>query len=451
MEKQNQEEERQQGKDEMNLAEYPISLLSKRQEPGKNTLEFTDTITGGAGKPVKRQWTVTGAEKYGLPVAGDNEVILALMAIGKAQGFPSRKIEFSRKRLLEIMGWEIKGQDYERINGALRRLKGVTIEAKNAWWDNERKGYVTKLFGIIDDVEYADSREKRKKEPQGQMEFSLSYVNLSEVLFQSIQAGYIKTLDITTYFKLKSAIAKRLYRYLDKKKYDSKKHFTMNLFTLAEAHLGLQKTKFASHIKEKLDPAHEELQEAGFLASWKYEKTSDSSSEKVIYTFTEKKKALPAPTEQKSGDGDPLLEKLLQIGITHETAEQIVKKYSIEEIEAQVRALPYRNAENPAALLIKAIKEKWPMPEGFLQEERRAEQERTEQARQEEEARVKEEQRQRREAYLAGITPVELAELQQEAEERARQMGGQVFKGKKIPEQIVKAYMAEIAGERLAK
>lgn len=62
------------GKDEMNLVEYPITLLSKRHESKTKTIEFSDTITGDGGKLIKREWIVTGSDKYGLPLAQYNDV-----------------------------------------------------------------------------------------------------------------------------------------------------------------------------------------------------------------------------------------------------------------------------------------------------------------------------------------------------------------------------------------
>ncbi|MFH0924474.1 MAG: hypothetical protein V1872_02390, partial [bacterium] len=57
-------------KDEMNLAEYPITFLSRRAPKGVKTIEYTNWVTiEGKKKPLK--WIVTGSDKYGLPVGGD--------------------------------------------------------------------------------------------------------------------------------------------------------------------------------------------------------------------------------------------------------------------------------------------------------------------------------------------------------------------------------------------
>ena len=56
-------------RDEMNLAEFPLSVLSTRVSPGKKTLEFEDSVLDKNGHPVKRQWIITAADKFGLPTA----------------------------------------------------------------------------------------------------------------------------------------------------------------------------------------------------------------------------------------------------------------------------------------------------------------------------------------------------------------------------------------------
>ena len=59
------------GRDEMNLVEFPFATLSERSGESK-VLEFqVDEYDRVAGKPVIRKLTVTGDAKYGLPTAKD--------------------------------------------------------------------------------------------------------------------------------------------------------------------------------------------------------------------------------------------------------------------------------------------------------------------------------------------------------------------------------------------
>ena len=54
------------GKDEMNLAVFPIAALSVRVPKNVKALKFEDTIQGDGGKMVKRSWTVQGGADCGL-------------------------------------------------------------------------------------------------------------------------------------------------------------------------------------------------------------------------------------------------------------------------------------------------------------------------------------------------------------------------------------------------
>ncbi len=62
------------GRDEMNLAEFPITLLADRVPEGCKTLVFEDRH----GK-----LTVVGSEDLGLPTAPDSDVIVALLHLTK--------------------------------------------------------------------------------------------------------------------------------------------------------------------------------------------------------------------------------------------------------------------------------------------------------------------------------------------------------------------------------
>src|SRR5512136_1845050 len=92
------------GRDEMNLAEFPFALLSKRVPPGLNEIRFSDTIRGPSGQPVERRWVLTASPKHGLPVAADELVYVALMEATKEQGFNSRVVHTSRQDLARRMG-----------------------------------------------------------------------------------------------------------------------------------------------------------------------------------------------------------------------------------------------------------------------------------------------------------------------------------------------------------
>jgi hypothetical protein len=97
-----------------------------------------------------------------------------------------------------------------------------------------------------------------------------SFFQWSEVLFKSFQVGFIKKLDLDFYLNLRSAVSKRLYRFLDKH-FWYKSKVSCNVFVLAHEKIGISRNyKYASSLRQQLDPALEELQETGYLESFSY-------------------------------------------------------------------------------------------------------------------------------------------------------------------------------------
>ncbi len=59
------------------------------------SLQISDTIISEGGKPIKREWIVTGSDKFGLPLAADNDLLMAILAIGKENNFKTQTLKFS--------------------------------------------------------------------------------------------------------------------------------------------------------------------------------------------------------------------------------------------------------------------------------------------------------------------------------------------------------------------
>ncbi|MBC7287412.1 MAG: replication initiator protein A, partial [Armatimonadetes bacterium] len=338
--------------DELNLAEFPFALLSDRQRPGVSTLIFTDDIRSPDGQSVKRVWTVTGAEEFGLPTPADEAVYLVLSELTRAQGLSSAKVHFSRYELVRRLGWPDKGSSYSRLHQALDRLLGVTITATRAFYDIKTHAYVDVGFHIIDDyalVKEPPGRKGREAEPPQ------SYIRWNTVIYASFLAGYVKGLDLSTYLMLRSAVSRRLYRYLDKKRYDGKPEFRIGLYKLAFEKLGMSRTYYPSHIRAELARAHEELLRIGFIRSVDYVSSQVTGEPIVVYRFGRGKS--PAPHAD-------LVDKLVRLGMAEPVALELVMT-DPEAVRRQLEFLPYREARNPAGLLVRAVREDWPPPPAY--------------------------------------------------------------------------------------
>jgi hypothetical protein len=243
-------------RDEMNLVEFPISVLSKRTDPTIKTLEFTDFVTSKNGDNIERKWIITGADKFGLPTSSDDEVLLGLLKLSVDKGFSERKIYFTRYELLRVLKWSTEGRSYTRLQKALDRLSGVRIKTINGFFDNESKRHTTRNFGLID--EYEINSHSGGDLPN-------SFFVWSDVMFRSFQVGFIKRLDLDFYLELKTAVAKRLFRYLDKH-FWYKSSLRKNLFSLCHEKIGVSRNfKYSSSLLQQIEPGVEELIQKGFL------------------------------------------------------------------------------------------------------------------------------------------------------------------------------------------
>lgn len=348
-------------RDEMNLAEFPITVLSTRADPKIKTLEFQDSVKLKSGKLLRREWIITGADKFGLPTATDDEVLLGLLKLTVDDGIKSQKVYFTRYELLRILKWSTEGRSYSRLQNALDRLSGVRVKATNAFFDNEAKSHRTKNFGIIDAYEINDGRDSGHKP---------SFFIWSEELFNSFQVGFIKKFDLDFYLDLKSSISKRLYRYLDKLFWYKTRH-TFNLFTLAHEKIGISRNyKYASSIKQQLDPALQELIEQNFISGVEYQGRGRNTE--IILSAAQKKprsQGAISKSEEKtveeeselSAEMDPLLADLIERGILKPQAERLIANLTADQKKRVPQIIAYVDSlvQSDSKLITKS-------PTGFL-------------------------------------------------------------------------------------
>jgi hypothetical protein len=138
-------------KDEMNFAELPLALPCHRPPKGKNAIRVTIATRDAQGRPIDKEWLVTGDSLYGLPLATDEEVFLGLMHFLHQSGFQNRRVHFTQYSLFQRLGWGDGQWAYDRLQTSLDRIKGATIRSKEAFWDHKGKCFVTKAFNLIDD------------------------------------------------------------------------------------------------------------------------------------------------------------------------------------------------------------------------------------------------------------------------------------------------------------
>lgn len=395
-------------RDEMNLAEFPLAVLSTRSDPNVKTLEFADIQRLKNGETIERKWIITAADKFGLPTSTDDDVVLGLIRLTMDQGYRDPKVYFTRYELLKVLRWSTEGRSYSRLTKSLDRLSGVRIRATNAFYDNSLKAYQTRNFGIIDAYEINDSRGMcaaldDEGDRQSPAEAPKSFFIWSDVLFDSFKSGFIKKLDLDLYFSLKSAVSRRLYRYLDKHFY-YRPMLEKPLMHLAFEKLGISRNyKYVSSVRQQVEPAAEELKEVGFIESFEFLKRGDetiikftakrhspvgsslvypSSSSKQSPSGSYRKEGTPRNAEKQgippnSNPRQIAVEALVSRGITLSQARRLMENRTEDELSQIDRIVRYYDhlvetrdhkiSKNRVGFLYRAVESpfKFSVPTGF--------------------------------------------------------------------------------------
>lgn len=363
------------GKDEMNLADFAISVISDRAiEDQPSSLVRRQTVKTPQGL-LEQEWQVTCAKQWGYPQPSDDDVLLGLIHLACEEKLKSQTVSFSRYGLCKLMGWSNKGQNYARVEGALQRLAGVKINAKHSFYDGRRKAYVSKVFGVIDSFSIC---EKRAGDPN-----SKSYAKFSDELWESIQANNLKPLDLQTYYQLRSPIAKRLYRFLDKRRLN-RASFELELEALCSVNIGLSGSTrtYPSQLKQSLAAPHRELVKLGFLSEVRFFKGSNSAW-RVRYSFSPQKTGskelenvppvrLPETRATSKSQATPREEELwlIQRGVSQAVAQQLVATQAdripeILDFYDFVRVKSPGYWKNPIGWLVSAVREGYHIPVDF--------------------------------------------------------------------------------------
>jgi plasmid replication initiation protein len=427
------------GRDEMNLAEFPIAALTDYVPKGQNTIRFGDA---------SGNLMITGSDAYGLPTAADADVIVAMIQLTKRRNkFSRATVHFTRAELLEILGWAESGKSYRRLTESLMRWSTTSLKYEGTWWDQKARRRINAVFHIINEVVLFD----RADATGGPAPQPPSYFTWNKIFLESCQAGNLKRLDLQMYFALEHASSKRLYRFLDKRLHRQPDQ-VFDLADVAFERVGLSRGYVGKKggvnvgkVREKLEPAVDELIARGFLLPMAREERYRKQGKAWTVRFARAAAASPAeegPGEAAtaevpgaSGAEGPgpigtgaLAEELIRRGVTRSRSELLVRRFPEDVIAEKVEVFDWRLAKdprglktNPAGWLVKAIEDGYPAPPGFERKAAREARQRQEQSAAEQAERKRDEVRRRdrdRQAvhdYRAGLQPGPLARLQAEA------------------------------------
>ena len=123
------------GKDELNLADWRISAPQHEQPRTKDggRVDFLEYVIDREGH--RQQVTIEAPSRVGLPTPMEEDVLVGLIALSKADNFQHQSLNFSPNQLLKVLRWSDDSKSFDRLELALKRLVAVTITYELTWYD----------------------------------------------------------------------------------------------------------------------------------------------------------------------------------------------------------------------------------------------------------------------------------------------------------------------------
>ena len=400
------------GKDELNMAEYPLSLAGKTLGQRRASIaRFNDSIRDRAtGRVIERTVTITGAVDLGLPTYYDEEVLFGIMQLTHHQRGPDGawpvEVVFSRYQLARLLGLKHGGSSYRRLKNSIDRLVSTTYRFEYAFFDKEREAWKPGLtINFIQSAEYFAGNGRAA----GRGAFGDVAVRWHDAVHRNFEAGYLRDINFLEYRTMRLPLAKALYRYLGKHFHRSPR-LDRDLRTLAHEKLGLSRAYDIGQIKRALAPALARLEERGYIVPEPPGRRYDKLNKGQWQIRFER--AGPARSPRLAGPGVPLVvteleQALIAAGVGRTAAAELVADHPAEVVTGKLDALRWLAEsgdppKNPGGFLAASIREGWADPAGYEPPEARLARARAEREQHERRGRAKLDAG-RREAELAGV------------------------------------------------
>ena len=299
--------------EELNICEFPVTVVST--QPVFKPYEAKDTIVTES-EIIERKWIIDGSIKLGIPIAVDEDTLLVTLDFFSENIKVSNDffdVSFSSFDFLKRAKRPIDEYHYNMLYKSLLRLalaKYITIRSFFKKEGPKKGRYMEEhIFSLFDEVKIYGLKPTGDEEIDSHIwDMKYHYVRLSRTLIESIKSGYIKPTDLDFYLSLERPIAKRQYRYYDKRFYQQG-IFSIDIERLAFGHLGLMRQGYTKGntidkytLQRTLDVGHKELQKKGYIKSWKYEQgylTVERAPQKNIEPVVIDMKQLLANNETK--------------------------------------------------------------------------------------------------------------------------------------------------------
>lgn len=303
--------------DELNLAR--LGLISLQSRVGARCTSWEDSYGEGEQRVTVK---CVGTPEYLVPHGTDNDVIIGILCLFAAQGFPENNaVTGTANHFLRAAGLDTSGRYHKGLHESLMRLSHSNFHIERGWHDGKR--FRTVIFRHIHELMFDTAQSGGSFDQE-----SLITVVLPPAIAESLRRGYLKPLNSSLLGDLKQPTARTLYRLLDGHRHDLDapeqllKTLTVGLVEWGRKAriLDLRPDK----IRRVLDPAHEELLQTRYLSTVTYE--GRGQQQIIRYVFEEEVVTL-----------DPLLmEKLTGRGIVPKVARSLMENLGVDKVRERL-------------------------------------------------------------------------------------------------------------------
>ncbi len=377
---------------EVNLSRLPFFASSTKGLKKKISIVYRYTKLVH-GQEIEAVWEVSANAKYGYPGPFAEAVHMAILQIVTERGFPAQNpIVFAFYDICKRLEIKYNTRNRRRIRRAILSIRFAGIEIGHSFTTkNGRTPIFTDTPTLYRRALFIGDLDPQTREP-----LDYSAIWIEDFYLNSLNSGHFRPLDFEYFKQIRKAsyASTKIYSYLGyrfagscfKHNNDYAKVDYNDLAVIAD----IERQRYKSKAKEKLAPAHRELQRTDFLARepvWQVEKQGRGKPNKFYILYYPGERAreeykrghrhltrqLEIPFEQSRGEAPTpkIATELITLGVTESRAIRLAKRYTADRINLQLDHLAYLGEigrpikDNVGGWLADAIEKGYTPPKGF--------------------------------------------------------------------------------------
>jgi len=180
---------------------------------------------------------------------------------GDAGADRAPRIDLNPPEIYRLFGGTRTGRWYSVLDDAFERFSSLVVKTRTAFHDNGIDHAYSANLGTL--CHYASWRTKKPHPHQEPFTFQRGWVAPGELLWDSMQSGYLLSMPIEPVLQLQTYVALRLYTHLSKHCRPGGE-YPVSLRKLLPK---IPMTSPLEHAKKKLTPHHQALVDIGYLTS----------------------------------------------------------------------------------------------------------------------------------------------------------------------------------------